>query len=247
MKHLIKIAGLCLVAMFAVSMVAAATASAAEARWEQCSEGPAEKTPTKYTEHQCTVSRTNSEGKWQWNEIKNTEEVRIRGSLNLKDTKTLAGESAVECYGEAVGDVGPGQYGRIQSVPVEAKNCHAVKVCENVEEVKARNLPWQIEIYETENTVLGRLENAGNGEPGWEVKCKAPILGSTTDECLAEAGNPETLLFENKNTGGETPLLVLATFEHARKAKCSLGGAKSGEVTGSLAILKANKWGLRVR
>lgn len=243
----VKTAGLCLVCMFAVSMAASAGASAAEARWEQCSEGPAEK-PTKYTEHQCTVSRSTSEGKWQWNEIKGeTEAVVSIGSLRLTDTKVpVVGKVVVECSGESIGDVGPNAFGRIQEVKTAKTQCRNIENCEKIEGIEARNTPWQTEIYETEGKVLGVLTGTTGSEPGWKVTCR--VLGVTDeDECVTVAGEPETLSLENKASGGETPLLVLATFEHARKAKCSLKGEKSGEVTGSIPISKTNKWGLRVR
>ena len=87
------------------------------------------------------------------------------------------------------------------------------------------------------------ITNSGNGEPGWKIECK--VLGiSKEDECLVEAGKPESVLLENKNSSGE--LLVLATFQKLRKIKCSVGGAEAGEQTGSLALLQANKQGLQV-
>jgi hypothetical protein len=244
MKSIVKVAGLCLASMLAVSMAFVATASAAPV-WEHCTKG-AVSGLTKWENHNCsTISSEPSKNEWQWKEVNNTEEVRLKGSLRLKDTKTLAGTSEVECSGEGVGSVGPANHDRITEIKTSAAQCRAIKVCENVEEAEARNLPWQTEVFETENKVLDKILSTGNGEPGWKVTCKAPILGKTTDECLQEgAANFESILLENKATG--TELLVLATFQHLRKAKCSQGGKESGEVTGSLAILQANGWGLRV-
>src|SRR5580704_16925504 len=239
----IKIAGLCLVAMFAVSMVAAGTASAAPV-WEQCSEGG---TATKYTEHQCLTAGAGE--KWQWNEVKTTEEVRIKGSLRLSDTKIpIIGTVAVECSGESIGAVGPGIHGRITEIKTSAAQCRNVENCEEVKKIEPRNLPWQ-----TENTEVGgkpvailRAVTPGAGkEPGWALECK--VLGiSKEDVCENEEGKPESLALKNDATknGTKTELLVLATFEELRKAKCSVGGAESGRVKGSLSILKANEWGL---
>ncbi len=235
----LRLAGLCLVAVFAVGMaVSAGTASAAKQVWEQCSEGGS---VTKYTEHQCKAA--SSTGKWEWNEIAGTEEVRLKGTLRFKDTKVpILGTAEVECNGESAGVVGPGKLGKITEVKITATHCKGIKVCEEVKSFEARDLPWQTELYETESKQFNKLIGDGKGEPGWKFECKTSI-GTQTDECLTESEKPESLLLENKLTNGE--LLVLATFQHLRKAKCSQGGAESGEITGSIGILKTNGTGLR--
>ncbi len=251
MKHL-KIAGLCLAAMFVMSMAISSTASAAGV-WEQCSEGGS---ATKYTEHQCL--KAEGSGKWQWNEVKNTEPIRILAmTLTLSDEKTLLGVSTVRCghpaeLEEAVGSVGPGGKGRITVAHVKEpkKECEAVKVCKagEVNKVAGVDLPWQTELFLTEGKLQTHIEGTGNGEPGWEVECNT-IGGDKTDICKQEAGKPETLTLENvksKNAAGEESLLVLATFLKKFKADCSEGGKESGVVSGQLAILKENGWGLRV-
>jgi hypothetical protein len=208
--------------------------------WEQCSEGGS---ATKYAEHQCV--KAEGSGKWAWKENTSTEEVRIKGSLKLTDTKVpIVGKVSVECSGETTGSVGPGKYGRITKVETSAAQCRKIENCEEIKEIEARNLPWQTEIFSTEGKVVQKLTGTGSGEPGWKITCK--VLGITeSDECLTESEKPESILLENKLTGS-TELLVLATFQHARKAKCSVGGAGAGETSGSVAILKANGWGLRV-
>ncbi len=235
----LRLAGLCLVAVFAVGMaVSAGTASAAKQVWEQCSEGGS---VTKYTEHQCKAA--SSTGKSEWNEIAGTEEVRLKGTLRFKDTKVpVLGTAEVECNGESAGVVGPGKLGKITEVKITATHCKGIKVCEEVKNFEARDLPWQTELYESESKQFNKLIGDGKGEPGWKVECKTSI-GTQTDECLTESEKPESLLLENKLTNGE--LLVLATFQHLRKAKCSQGGAESGEITGSIGILKTNGTGLR--
>ena len=86
-------------------------------------------------------------------------------------------------------------------------------------------------------------EEAGGGKPGWKVKCR--VLGVTeTNECTQKAAEPEIIELKNKLTG-TTELLVLGTFLAAHEASCTVSGTK-GKVTGSLSILKANGWGLRV-
>ncbi len=244
MKHL-KIAGLCLVAAFAVSMVVSATASAT---WEHCTKG-AVAGLTKWTDHNCSTA--SGTGEWQWKAINNTEEVRIKGSLKLSDTKVpIVGTVSAECSGEGIGAVGPGQLGRITKIEVSAAQCRPLTNCEKVEAAEASNLPWQTEAYNTEGKHFSNITGTVNGSPGWNVSCK--VLGiNKPDKCVQEEGAGKTLesiLLENKATvvGTETQLLVLATFLHLQKAKCEVGGERAGEVTGSLAILQANGWGLRI-
>ncbi len=238
----IKIAGLCLVSMFVVSMAFSATASAT---WEHCTKG-AVAGLTKWTDHNCSTA--SGTGEWQWKAINNTEEVRLKGSLKLSDTKVpLAGTVSVECSGEGIGSVGPGQLDRINKIETSPPQCRNIAKCEELKKVEAVDLPWQSEAYNTEGKHFDRLVGTGNGEPGWNVECK--VLGVTkADICLQEAAKPESIALENKATvvGSETQLLVLATFSGKEKANCEIGKEKAGEVTGSLAILQANGWGLRI-
>jgi hypothetical protein len=241
---LLRIAGLCLVAMCAMSMVAAGTASAT---WEHCTKGPVNAAPTKYSEHGCSTL-AQSTGEWNWREVNGTEEVRLKGSLKLTDTKVpIAGKVSVECSGEGVGSVGPGQLDRINEIKTSAAQCRKLENCEEVKVAEARNLPWQSEAYNTEGKHFDRLSGTGNGAPGWNVECK--VLGvSKPDKCVQEEAKPEHIALENKSTvvGSETELLVLSTFSGKEKAECEVGGAKAGEVTGSLAMLQANGWGLKI-
>jgi hypothetical protein len=254
MKHL-KIAGLCLAAMFVMSMAISATASAAGV-WEQCSEGG---TATKYSEHQCL--KAEGTGKWQWNEVKETEGARILTmTLTLKDEKTLLGVSAIRCDhpseegGE--GSLGPKGIGRITKAEVKKPETECTVLeggCKagEIKIVKGVNLPWQTELFETEKSLQTHIEATTAGkEPGWEVECNT-IGGVKTDTCLQESGKPETITLVNvasTNSSGEKELLVLGTFlkKTTSKAKCSEGGKESGVVSGQLAILKSNGWGLRV-
>ncbi len=244
MKHL-KIAGPCLVAVFAVSMVVSATASAT---WEHCTKG-AVAGLTKWTDHNCSTA--SGTGEWQWKAINNTEEVRGKGSVRLSDTKVpIVGTVSVECSGEGTGFVGPGQVGRITMVEVGSAQCRPLTNCEKVEAVEVVHLPWQTEAYNTEGKHFGNLTGTGNGSPGWNVRCK--VLGIVkSDQCVLEEGagkTPESILLENRATvvGSETQLLVVGTPQHLQKQKCEVGGEKSGEISGSLAILQANGWGLRL-
>lgn len=236
MRTIGKMVGLCLVTVFVIGMALAGSASAA---WEQCSEGGS---TTKYSEHQCL--KAEGAGKWGWNEVTGTEEVRIKGSVRITDTKVpVVGKVSVECSFEAVAHVGPGERSRVNEVKTSAEQCRNVENCEKVEKAEARHLSWQVEAAKLEGKILAELTSTGSGGPGWSVTCKVLSI-SKEDECVTEAGKPENLILENKVTGSE--LLVLATFRKTRKAKCSVGGAESGEVAGSLAMSKANGWGLRI-
>ncbi len=221
MKHL-KTVGLCLMATFAISIVTTATASAAPA-WEGCKENTG--TGTKWETNQC--SKASSTGKWEWRELTTTEKVTSVATLTLKDTKTIAGEAQITCGLTDEGTIGPGAHGAITKINIEAKNCKAEKICENVEEVEAKNLPWKAEMYETEDTVRDKL-SANSGQLGWKIKCKT-ALGPKTDECLAEEGKTYSTSMENASGG-----LVNAFFEEeSGKTKCTEGGKESGEATGT--------------
>ena len=244
MKHLVKIAGLCLASIVVMGMALTATASAAP-HWLLCSEGTEKIAPTKYTSSQCTSASTNLEGKWQWNELKGTEKAVTKGSLLLKDTDTLAGETEVECSGESIGSVGPGPFDKIEKVNVSAAQCRAIKGCETVEAIEAIDLPWQTEVTEPKaGELVDLLKGDGKGEPGYKITCKVLKITGQSDEC--KSAGTESLLLANTPTGSE--LLVLATFQHLRKGVCTKSLAtnkESGEVLGSLANLVIGH-GLRV-
>jgi hypothetical protein len=235
MKHL-KTVGLCLIAMFAISIVTTATASAAPV-WEECRENAG--SGTKWETNQC--SKASSSGKWEWRELTTTEKATSVATFTLKDTKTLAGTAQITCSLTDEGTIGPGSHGTITKINIEAKNCKAEKVCENVEEVEAKNLPWHTEMYETEDTVRDKL-SASSGQLGWKIKCKT-ALGSKTDECLTEEGKTYSTSMESAPGG-----LVDAFFEEeSGKAKCSEGGKESGEISGIDTIKSAGGRAIKVR
>ncbi len=251
--RIIGIAAACFASVLMMSMALASSASAAPV-WEQCSEGGS---ATKYSEHQCV--KAEGGGKWQWNEISNSEEVRIKGSLRLTSTNVpIVKKVVIECSGESVGFVGPGIHGRITEVKTTPAQCKNIENCEKVEKIEAVHLPWQTENTTVGTSVVALLKSVkpekGN-EPGWAATCK--VLGNVeSNVCESEVGLPESLLLSNKETlnGSTKELLVLATFQQLRKAACTLGGKETkeaGSVSGSLSILKLpvgteGPWGLRV-
>jgi hypothetical protein len=205
-------------------------------KWEQCAEGSS---GTKYSTNQCTTA--SESGKDQWKEVAGTEAVVSKGSLLLKDAKTVVGVAEVECYVEAEGVVGPKQNDKIKTIKVGS--CRAVKVCEaGTAKMEAVDLPWQTEAYETEGKYFDSLSAGGSGNPGLKITCKVLKI-EKSDTCKTEG--VEILELKNESTAGS--LLVKGTYQHNRKAECTEGGEESGEIVGSLATLKTSGAGLRVR
>jgi hypothetical protein len=249
MRHLVKIAGLCLAVVFVVS--AALTSTASAAHWLVCLEVTTGSTATRWETDQC--SEADSGGDWEWSELDGTEPAKvINQKLALTDTKVpVVGSTTVTCAagsGEGKGSIGPKAFDRINAFEIKEpkKNCEGAGGCKlaGIEVVKAVHTPWQTELIEIEGKVLDIITGTGNGEPGWEIRCENILNGKTTDVCLTE--NPEkaerTELL-NVATGAE--LLVLGTFEKANKSNCTQGGAGSGEVGGSLALLLTSGAALR--
>jgi hypothetical protein len=230
MKHL-KIAGLCLAAMWALGLATTATASAAAPVWETCATEKAEKAATKYTTGTCMTA--SGSGKWAWQEIpaSSPRTIVLRSeTVTLKDVKTVGGEAEVRCVDEGTGKAG-GSVATIESLTL--KSCTAVKVCENVEEVKPLHLPWKTEFFETENRVEQTLKADGAGEPGWSVKCKT-LLGSKTDSCereeVAAAIDHNDIPRVTENEFSELEWLVLEFFDPYTHWSCSEGGKEAGRI-----------------
>src|ERR1700757_4875589 len=202
----ISIAGLCLVAMLAVSMAIGATASAAPV-WEQCETEKAVGNPSRYTEGQCVTG--SATGAWAWQKVTSTEKAIGLGSLVLRDTKVpIIGTVEVQCSGTAEGSVGPGQFARITAI-TEIK-CAAGKNCEKAEKEEPRDLPWQTELFESAGTVRDKITSGGSGAPGWSLTCK--VLGVTKEDvCTSET---ESTLDRNMLTNELTASrrLVALTF-----------------------------------
>jgi hypothetical protein len=224
MKHL-KIAGLCLMAMFAISMVASATASAAPTWW-QCREEHG--SGVKYTNSTCTVEST--EGQWEWKQLETREESRSRskGNLKLIDKEATGGESEIECNGTDVGSIGAGNKDEITAIT--ANECKRVKgLCEAGGETtaKAIDLPWTTELLEEpagSGKIRDKITAAGKG-PGYKVECTVGGFFKVADECF---GTTNTLMRNDEANG-----TVEAEFEkESPKGECSLSKKKSGEVLG---------------
>ncbi len=246
MKKSLKIAGLCLASMLVMGMALAGNASAA-LLWLVCLKGEG---LTKYTSSNCLTAGS---GSWQSLGVPSGTSITVKIlilTLLLKDTKTAAGASEVQCFDNA-GSVGEGVIeangkGKVVKAEVKEpeKNCVGKKVCESkgVTEVTGINLPWTTELFVGANgEPLTKLVGSGEKkEPGWKLKCKVAGL-PTEDVCESSVGEPEEVELSfgevTKNPAGALELLVKGRFQDARLGTCSQKKEKSGEVTGKIAIL----------
>jgi len=145
--------------------------------------------------------------------------------------------TAVHCKGFDAGTVGPGGKDLVESVTAELLGTNdkipctfdKTGTCESgtAPTALAIHLPWKTELELINGKVRDLILADGNGAPGWAVTCKT-FLGSTTDTCEEEAGKPGSTALANVTEG------VLATFDkETPAAKCSIGGAGSGHVSGT--------------
>ncbi len=233
----IRIAGLCLAAVFVMSMVAAGTASAAP-HWLVCLQWTS--SPTKYQTSQC--EKGEADGGWEWSEPKTTEAVRTAASLKL-EAKSIIGEVEIKCAILGTGWIGRNGTDQITTWAID--KCEPGTNCEKIEGTSsAVHLPWNTELKETEGLIHDTIRNGGHGEPGWTSTCK--VLGKNeTNTCTNEG---ELVVLENKNTPGNlAALLVLANYINPNKPKanCTSTGTGTGNVSGSTAILLASGRALR--
>jgi len=241
----IRIAGLCFVAVFAMGMVAAGTASAGV--WEHCETEKANAAVSKWTTDQCRTTASQANAGFSWQEVNGTEAVRGHGSLVLTDTKTpIVGNVSVQCSSEGRGTVGPGNHDRIEEIVniicSPGENCEKI---ENGGKAIPENLPWQTEVVQEGTERRDTIKSTITGkEAGWTVSCK--VLGITkANTCLNNTGSASLKNVLTAGVSGE--LLVLATFDAgSTNAKCTVGGAGAGRVRGAIANLQANGQGLRV-
>jgi len=234
----VRIAGLCLAAMFVMSMVAAGTASATP-HWEVCLTEHSGTTTTKWTSSQCATAKAS--GGFEWSEPTHTEKVVSHASLTLT-AKELGVTVAIHCVGNDEGWVGPN--GTAETTKVTVEKCEKGENCEEITTTpKAIHLPWNTELKETESKVHATVRGTGSGAPGWLAGCKVILKGAVENECTSEEG---LLVLENKDTPGVLgALLVSGQFTNKPKAKCN-HASEGGEVLGNTAFLLASGGGLRV-
>ena len=213
--------GLAVAAFFAV----AATPALAVPKWQWCVKS--------ISESECLKI---GEGNAESTEIVETEEVTSSGELEIEDEKATGGAVAVKCKGSGAGWVDdPSGAGDDGVSAISNLSCTLVKAgqCKELVSVKPRNLPWGSRLAGKEKAVRDELvsgpkKEIGSGEPGWTVVCKT-IIGEVTDTCEGTVSA--------KTTDNEAKGVVEEEFEaKSGKTTCTLGGAKAGNMRGSLTI-----------
>jgi hypothetical protein len=250
MLKAMKLAGLCLASVLVMGMALAGNASAA-LLWLVCLKGVG---LTKYTTSRCLTASGEPPTNNGWQSLgllpAQRPTVLLRTlTIRLHDSGRGAGVRCVKrgvelAEGqEGEGTIEEGGKGKVTvaKITTPSENCFGEGACseKGVEAVEGINLPWNIEVVEGPEGMESSITSGGKGEPGWKVKCNT-LLGSQTDECTSETGKPEKINLGNQRSteysyGRE--LLVKATFRNVANGKCSLGGAKTAELTGLVAIL----------
>jgi hypothetical protein len=224
----IQMIGLALVSVIAMSALAAGSASAAEEL------------------HQWLLIHDLAGGGQVHLLLSKPEKVLSEGTVELEDTKAGTG-TKVKCSGFNTGTIGPHGLDLVETITLElsgtkkAVSCTFVKnggLCTSAEPTaEAVNLPWHTQLILRGGQVRDLILGHGAGKPGWAVTCTNIIGGKTTDTCEEEAGNPNSTLIENIPGVG-----VRGKFNEAEgpPAKCSVGGAGTGKVNGSVTTLNAS-------
>jgi hypothetical protein len=225
-----RIIGLCLVAVFALSAVAALSASAEPGgtpEWGTCDKATS---AWKFEDSLCNKAGT---GVFFWHKIASPTAVKSKGRLELTDEKggPLGGGVTVRCpknseaEGLNEGTVGPGSTDEITKITDAAGKtpiaCETVAgICPAPVTAKPIHLPWVTKLLAN-----GRDEivSGTGGEPGWEVSCNGTI-----DICQGKTNTAVTNV-----TGG-----VDLTFDaNSPNVNCSRGGAGKGKVRGTVHVL----------
>jgi hypothetical protein len=180
------------------------------------------------------------------------------GKFILEDRGSGAG--SVQCEGTATilneGWVGPGSEDETTLVEFIAPktNCkpspksetlnlseaEVTNVCETVENVEAKNLPWKSLLFLEGTASVDKVGPGTGGEPGYAIVCLVAGL-KKTDTCTTTAAHPVIVNAENLTGSATEKPLVTITFPEKPKhpeeaATCSLGGAEQGFVRGKVLL-----------
>lgn len=157
---------------------------------------------------------------WLNNGASITEPVATKttGKLLLTD---LTFGIAVECNGGGTGTVGPGKEDLTKTL--SPTGCETKKGTCASPSATAFNLPWLTELGLKGTTVKDEILT----ESGFSVTCSGVIK----DTCKAGAGVPVVLSVTNSPVEQEFPVA-----ENENQANCSLGGSKSGDVSGKFKV-----------
>lgn len=163
----IQMIGLTLVAMLAMGVVAASSASAAEHIWL-------------------------INGKLIVGVIK-TQTLELFLATDHNPIGSASNEVVVHCHRYGVSIIGFHLFGLIEKLTAERLGTNDKVTCAFDKQggcesspaplLLAVNLPWRTELYLNGTEVRDMVVSDGAGNPGWRVTCKAPLLGMITDEC----------------------------------------------------------------
>jgi hypothetical protein len=166
--------------------------------------------------------------------------VESEGLVLLEDTNATGGATAVHCRGFDTGTVGPHGLDLVETITAELLGtnkkitCNLVKAgaCKSSPQptAEAVHLPWHTQLVLRGGILRDLILGHGGGAPGWAVTCST-ILGNVTDTCEEESGKPASTIMTVLAGFG-----VQGEFEGAAgsHAKCSLGGAAAGIVSGTV-------------
>jgi hypothetical protein len=220
MKHMFRTVLVALIAVFALTAIAASPALAAP-EWYVKKAGVFKKL-------------TGTE----------TVKVNFEGTFEVSDTKfgPLKRPLAVSCTAkgeEARGEIKSAGTGVISSFETEIAKCKPATVehneCRSVEHDASVHLPWKTELYTEGSEIRARIVNDGAGTPDWAWTCEV-FSGSGGDEC-GVAGSTHV---SNNALGG----FAEATFDtKSAKTECFLGKKEAGEWKGVMKV-KANQTGV---
>ncbi len=147
------------------------------------------------------------------------------GSLLLSDLGAPGGGTAITCKGTDKGTVGPGAKDEVTEVTATGCTFEKAGSCESSKSVTAKgvHLPWKTEL-ELVSGELRDMVTGTSGEPGWAVECTVGGIFKITDECtgLTSTG------ISNVSGGVDAVFDAKTPF-----AKCSVGGANAGMVSGT--------------
>jgi hypothetical protein len=219
--------------MAGLMAVTASPALAAQPKWVACEKV----TSGKWTNSNCTESGS---GIFETKAVSETVEVTSStpGGLEIENSKTPGGATALKCEGTRLGTAGSEGSGSIRRVTTT--HCSFVKAgsCESNKAVtiRALNLPWATKLEEVGKEVRDSITSSVAGKaPGWAVECTVGGIFKITDECT---GNTSTGIHNVRNEGK-----VEADFDKVTEEKpatCSVGGEKAGFVRGiELSLLRS--------
>jgi hypothetical protein len=102
--------------------------------------------------------------------------------------------------------------------------------CENVEEVKAENLPWKTLVFLSGNKFFVLVGPGTGGEPAYKIKC---MIAGVPKSDLCELLSGVTVTLPAENLEGNATELPLVTTEFLRVPKEAAEEAKCTTETGS--------------